>query len=236
MIKIFNLNLWRYNDFENRLTNLVKSVDNLQPDVIFLQEAQLDTRFSFLTQVELIKNQLNMNYRYTFHSTVYKKKHQKGEKLDTPIDHGMGILSKYPILNCFEYYLNHEDSDLEPRSVLFFELEKDNVIHKFINIHFTNKEEIAQTELGEIFQLLKDRNEDRIMVGDFNMFNLSDYLKGNDRYTLSYDFKQYISYKKDEGTLDYILIPKNYHFEKFECLEEYMSDHNAIFAQINKRE
>lgn len=232
MIKIFNLNLWRYNEFENRIINIIQSVENLQPDVIFLQESQLDIDQSFLTQEEIIKSKLNLDYKYSLHSTVYKKEYQKGQKLKDPIDHGMGIISKYPILNSFEYYLKQKDAGAEPRSVLFFDLEIEGILYKFINIHFTNKEEVAKQEMFEVFNLLERRNEKRILVGDFNMFNLTNYLEGLSDYKLSFDFSNYISYPKDNGTLDYILIPENYYFMEVKCLEEYMSDHKALFAKI----
>lgn len=233
MIKIFDLNLWRYNDFENRISSIVKNIENLQPDIIFLQETQLDLRYSTITQEEIIKNKLSADYRYSLHSTIYKKEYQRGQKLEKSIDHGMGIISKHPILNSFEYYLKQDDKNTEPRSILFFDLEINNIIHKFINIHFTNSEELAKKELHEVFNLLKYRAETRIMVGDFNLFNMSDYLKENNDYLLSHDFKKYVSFPKDSGTLDYILIPKNYYFNRLECLEDYMSDHRALFASVN---
>ena len=51
-------------------------------------------------------------------------------------------------------------------------------------------------------------------------------------YNLSNDFKKYISYKKDSGTLDYILLPKKYYFNELVCLEEYLSDHNGLYIEI----
>lgn len=241
MIKIFNLNLWRYNDFEKRLINIVKKIEDLSPDIIFLQETQLDQRCSFLTQTEIIKNKLNSDYKYSLQTAVYKKDKQAGVILNTQIDHGMAIISKYPVLNSFEYYLKKDTVVSEPRSVLFFDLDMCGVIHKFINIHFTNNEKIALQEFMELFELIENRKEKRLLIGDFNMFNFSEHLrqenllfkKIKENFKLSYDFKKYVSYEKDAGTLDYILIPNNYDFLSVDCLEEYMSDHKALFTTIS---
>ncbi|MEK7453162.1 MAG: endonuclease/exonuclease/phosphatase family protein [Patescibacteria group bacterium] len=239
MIKILDLNLWRYNDFENRLKNFLKVIKIKNPDVVFLQEVQIDTSISFFSQVEIIKKKLDkkLGYRYTLHSTISLKDHQSGKKLKIPIQHGMAILSKHPILNSFEYYLQKNTSELEPRSILCFDLEINNEIHKFANIHFANNEKLAKVQLKEFLNFLVKRKEKRILVGDFNMFKLSNYFKKNknslfSEYNLSNDFKKYISYKKDSGTLDYILLPKKYYFNELVCLEEYLSDHNGLYIEI----
>jgi endonuclease/exonuclease/phosphatase family metal-dependent hydrolase len=85
------------------------------------------------------------------------------------------------------------------------------------------------------------RKEKRIMVGDFNLFKMSEYEDIFKGYNLSYNFKKYQSFKegyengkmiKKDGTLDYMLIPNNYEFKLLEALEEYLSDHNALYAEV----
>ncbi len=239
MIKILSLNLWRYNDFDIRFENLLKVISNKNPDIILLQESQIDQSFSRLSQVEIIKNKINevisKDYKFSHYSTVYLKKYQKGEKLEIPVQHGMGIISKYPVVNSFEYYLNIIDKNPEPRSIFCFDLEIEDHIHKFANVHFTNNDIEAPKELQEFLGFIENRNERRIMCGDFNIFNLSEYLKNNKDYTLSTKFKKYILYEKDNGTLDYVLLPKEYNFIDFECLNDYLSDHKGIFAVVQEK-
>ncbi len=76
------------------------------------------------------------------------------------------------------------------------------------------------------------RGEKRILAGDFNMFNLPQYdmLSG---YKLSYDYKAYDSYPKDNGCLDYVAIPDEFAFSQVELLEEYLSDHKGLLVNIN---
>jgi endonuclease/exonuclease/phosphatase family metal-dependent hydrolase len=79
------------------------------------------------------------------------------------------------------------------------------------------------------------------MVGDFNLFKMAEYEDIFKGYILSYNFKNYQSFKesyedgkmiKKDGTLDYTLIPNNYQFKSLEVLEEYLSDHNALYVEI----
>jgi exonuclease III len=55
MISIFTLNLWRYYDFDSRKQKIIKFLKKNDPDIIFLQEVQINQGFSPFSQVELIK-------------------------------------------------------------------------------------------------------------------------------------------------------------------------------------
>lgn len=239
-MKILSLNLWRYYDWENRFENIVNSILEKKPDVIFLQEVQLDKEKSNFSQVDILKTELS-EYKYSIFSTVTIKTHQRGEELKNPIQHGMAILSRFPILNSFNYYLKLSRDEKEARSILCFDLEKDDKIYKMANIHFGNREDWAQSQLKEFIDFLDLRKEKRIMAGDFNLFKMTEYggiFKG---YNLSYNFKKYQSFKEDyengkivekKGTLDYVLIPNKYNFKSLEVWDEYLSDHNALFVEI----
>ena len=102
-MKILSLNLWRYYDWENRFENIVNSILEKEPDVIFLQEVQLDKEKSLFSQVEILKKELG-EYKYSIFSTIVIKTHQRGKELKNPIQHGMAILSKYPIVDPFVFY------------------------------------------------------------------------------------------------------------------------------------
>ncbi|MDP2651686.1 MAG: endonuclease/exonuclease/phosphatase family protein [bacterium] len=230
MISIFTLNLWRYYDFDSRLPNIVKAIKETQPDVVCLQEVQINPAISPLSQVEIIKKQLS-EYKYSIHSTTYQKDSQQGKKLDTSVQHGMAVLSKYPILNAFEFFVTLNEGEAEPRSMLCFDAEIHSMVFKFANVHFANREEWAKNQLQEFLDLICSRGEKRIIAGDFNMFKLPQYgmLQG---YKLSYDYKAYDSYPKDGGCLDYVAIPDEFEFSKVELLEDYLSDHKGLLVAI----
>jgi endonuclease/exonuclease/phosphatase family metal-dependent hydrolase len=231
MIKILTLNLWRYYDFEIRLPNIVEVIKNNNIDVVFMQEVQTDESFSSFSQVEIIKKYLP-EYKYSLHSVVYKKTSQQGKELLKPIQHGMAILSKYPIVNSFEYYVTQNQGEIEPRSILCFDVEINTKLYKLANIHFANKEDWAKKQFEEFMQFLFSRNEKRIMAGDFNMFNLSEYREIFPGYKISTDVKNYVSFPKDNYCLDYILIPDEFDFQDFQVLEEYLSDHKGLIGEI----
>lgn len=230
-LKLLTLNLWRYYDFENRLKNIIFEIDRLQPDVVFLQEVQIDQTISPLSQVEVIKNKLS-GYNYSLHSTIYLKTSQRGVNLEKPVQHGMAILSKHPITNSFEYYLDLSEDEKEARSNLCFDITLNNKTIKLANIHFGNKEEWSKAQLKEFIAYLESRNELRIMAGDFNMYGLNDYKDLYQYYLTSADFKKYISFPEKNWCLDYFLIPKNIKFIQVETINTYLSDHKGIFAVV----
>lgn len=232
MISIFTLNLWRYYDFDLRLPNIKKIINNKKPDIIFLQEVQIDTSLSCFSQVEIIKKLLP-GYKYSIHSTIYPKEFQRGEKLKIPVQHGMAIISKYPILNSFEYFLAKNVDELEPRSILCFDVKMRSKIYYFANIHFANKEKWAKNQLVEFLNFIHSRGEKRIMAGDFNLYDLPKYSNIFDGYSLSYNYKPYRSYLKDNGCLDYIMIPNNFQFTHLEVIEEHLSDHKGLFVNLD---
>lgn len=242
-MKILSLNLWRYYDWENRFENIVESIKEKKPDVIFLQETQLDKEKNNFSQVEILKKELQ-EYKYSIFSTIVVKTHQRGKKLKNPIQHGMAILSKHPIINSFNYFLELSEDEKEHRSILCFDIEKDGKIEKMANVHFGNRENWAKKQLKEFINFLNLRNEKRIMAGDFNLFEMIEYSDIYKDYKLSYDFKKYQSFKDDyengkmvekKGTLDYILIPDNYEFEKLEVIDKYLSDHSGLSSEIRKK-
>ncbi len=239
-MKILTLNLWRYYDWEKRFSNIIKNILEKKPDVIFLQEVQLDKTKSTFSQVEVLKKELQ-EYKYSIFSTIVVKTHQRDQKLKEPVQHGMAVLSKYPIANSFNYFLKLSEDEKEARSILCFNIEKENEIIKMANIHFGNREDWAKAQLKEFIDFLNQRNERRIMAGDFNLFKMPEYKNIFKDYKLSYDFKKYQSFKETyengkmiekKGTLDYVLIPKNMNFKNLEIIDDYLSDHQALFIEI----
>lgn len=235
MISIFTLNLWRYYDFESRLVNFEKVIKDKNPDIIFLQEVQIDTTISPFSQVEMIKKLLP-EYQYSIHSTIYLKESQRGEKLSIPVQHGMAVLSKYPIINSFEYFLSKNKAETEPRSILCFDVLVESKMYYFANIHFTNQEEAAQQQLVEFLHFIHSRGEKRIIAGDFNLYNLPECPNIFTGYKLSYDYHSYVSDPNNKGCLDYVMIPDDFSFSNLELLEEYLSDHKGLFVNVTSKE
>jgi endonuclease/exonuclease/phosphatase family metal-dependent hydrolase len=128
--------------------------------------------------------------------------------------------------------LNKDNDELEPRSILCFDVVIKTKIYYFANIHFTNKEQTAKNELIEFLKFIHSRREKRIMAGDFNLFNLPKYCDIYVGYKLSYNFKNYLSYPNDNGCLDYVLMPAHFEFKNIELSDSDLSDHKGVFVEI----
>ncbi|GAX62623.1 endonuclease/exonuclease/phosphatase [Candidatus Scalindua japonica] len=46
MTKIFDLNLWNYNNFEERKSHIIEAIMQYDPDIITFQEVRDDLRFN----------------------------------------------------------------------------------------------------------------------------------------------------------------------------------------------
>jgi len=203
----------------------------INPDVICTQETQRDIAFDSRNQIEIINSELG--YPHSNFSIAEIKHTQKGVSLENPIEHGLGILSKFP----FEVEvipLTKDNNDKEQRIIIKCEIDIDGVLCVIANLHFSNSDVWAEKHFKETLSIFKENKNLPILVGDFNIFNISKYRElYSDSYQTSSDLYDYTSYPKDNGSLDYILLPHKYKFESFSCRDEYVSDHRMIVAKIN---
>lgn len=233
MLKIMTLNLWRYYDWGNRKKNIIKLINGNSPDVIGMQEVQTNTSFSFYPQSNDIANNTDYKYRTFAPTSVKFNQIDKKGKKTMRATHGLAILSKYPIISSESYVLEQQKSDKEARSVLFCTIQKNDQIIEVCNVHFSNDDDLAHLHLKELMEICTERKINPIIFGDFNLFDISKY-KSNilSNYLSSIDFKNYQSYPKDNGTLDYVLVPDKYSIKKVICPTLYVSDHRALITDI----
>ena len=219
---IFTLNLWRQYQWKIRKPKIVEFLKENLPDVICLQEVQICP--NGLSQTEELQ-QLLPEYGFCIHSTIYPKTTEKGQLLENPKQHGMAILSKYPITNSLTYFVPQQKDEKEPRSVLLFDVLKNNEIYKFTNVHLGNHTNWATPQLANLLTFLEIRQEKRILAGDFNLFKLAKLAN----YHSSFNFQNYTSHKN--WTLDYVLLPQKYQFQALE-ISENLSDHFGLLVEI----
>ena len=93
MIKIASLNLWRFNEWERRLPLIVESIKKVNPDIIFFQEMQTDISFDKRNQLDILNSFLK--YPHQMFTLADIKTKRKGVPLSHPVDHGLGVLSKF---------------------------------------------------------------------------------------------------------------------------------------------
>lgn len=237
MLKIMTLNLWCYFDWEKRKDTIVSVVQRLNPDFIAFQEAQTNHSFSPWPQSDFIAN--SCGFKYRLFAPTYKRDGQidKDGNMNQETSFGLAFISKYPIISAETYFLRrHLDHD-EACSVVFATLDIHGELTDVCNVHFGNSDLFSDLHLNELMDLCDERNIKPILLGDFNHFNLAAYKETRLKdYTLTTDVAQYESMPKNNGTLDYIAVPsKKYDIKSVVCPEEYVSDHRAVYATVERK-
>ncbi|MEO5690967.1 MAG: endonuclease/exonuclease/phosphatase family protein [Candidatus Saccharimonadales bacterium] len=235
MIKAMTLNLWCYFDWENRKDNITSLIHDESPDFLAFQEVQTNHAFSPFPQSDYIAE--SAGYKYKIFAPMYKRDGQidTSGNMTQETSYGLGFISKHPIISVESYYLKrHPDYD-EETSVLFCKIDVDSREIDICNVHFGNSDLFSELHLNELMDLCKKRNVNPIILGDFNNFDLGAYKqKCLTGYSLSTDIEKYESMPKNNGTLDYIIVPSSdFDITDVKCPEIYVSDHRAVIADIN---
>jgi endonuclease/exonuclease/phosphatase family metal-dependent hydrolase len=236
MLKIMTLNLWCYFDWNNRKDNIISLVNELAPDFKAFQEAQTNHSFSEFPQSDFIAD--NCGFKYRVFAPTYKRDGQidKDGGMTQETSFGLAFISKFPVISSETYFLRqHPDHD-EACSVLFCKIDVDGTPVDVCNVHFGNSDLFADLHLNELMDLCEERKIKPIILGDFNIFNLSAYKSNRLKdYMISTDVAEYTSMPKDKGTLDYIAVPSAYTLSNVQCPELYVSDHRALFATAEQK-
>lgn len=230
-IKILSLNLWGFNDWEHRLPEIINNIKKEDPDIVCIQEAQKDVSKFLEDQISIINKDLRFPNAKFEVATI--KTTKNGIPLENPFEHGLGVLSKFPT-ETEVVKLKREAVDTEDRIILRIKITLKEKAYVIYNVHFSNQDKLAELHFKETLEIARKRDEVPIIVGDFNVKNLSQYKDTYDSfYKNSADVFSYISYPKDNLSYDYFLIPNKYDFLDFKCLDNYLSDHRAIKAEID---
>lgn len=218
LIKLFNLNLHGYWNWNKRINKLVKSIKKYDPDIITLQEAQIDKNISSTNQAEEINSFIKypyLNFAPCFDSSI---DYGKGSTTNHSIIEGLAIISKLSFSSSHADLPITKKLDRWPRIIQNCHNQQLTIT----NIHLSKHH---PTRLNQ-YPLLPSEN---ILIGDFNAQpkEISSHLKN---LQSSYEFKKYISFPTQNITLDYCLIPKG-NFVKLITITD-LSDHNAIYCEL----
>jgi endonuclease/exonuclease/phosphatase family metal-dependent hydrolase len=149
-----------------------------------------------------------------------------------PFREGLAVLSRFPIVRTESLALYQAEDDKHVRTIQNVDLDSRDEEIKISNVHFSNNAH-SMEQLRETLSIFDTRGEERIVVGDFNIFELgesrADY---GEKYSSSVDFSKYISYPSQGQTLDYVLLPLKYTFSSVDVLEG-LSDHNALIVDYS---
>lgn len=229
-LKICSLNLHGFKGWDSREPKIIDYLGDVKPDVILFQEVVHDLEYGPYNQIDILNKALLYEHVNTSVSRLYISERTGMNK------EGLGILSKLPIHRTETLVLNKQPDDKHNRIVQMVDLNLNGTEVKLANVHFTNRQHLSRLHLQELIELLNQRNEERVIAGDFNMYDIADNADlYADKYTASTDFKKYISYPEKQETLDYILIPKTYEFETLETHDGNFSDHSALLTDIRSK-
>lgn len=235
MLKAMTLNLWCYFDWENRKDNITSLIKSESPDFVAFQEAQTNHAFSAFPQSDYIADATGHKYRVF--APMYKRDDQidKAGNMTQETSYGLALISKHPVISVESYFLRrHPDYD-EETSILLCKISVNDKIIDVCNVHFGNSDLFSDLHINELMNLCKERDIEPIILGDFNNFNLSTYKQDRLRnYTITSEVADYESMPKNNGTLDYIVVPSSeYAITGVVCPDIYVSDHRALIADIN---
>ena len=239
-MKVLTANIWRYYEWEKRKEKLFNFLKKEDADIILLQEVAYDERLKdkWKNQVEEINEQVK------YPSSTFGKLMEMKKWHDKPIDwvmfYGFGILSKYPIKHSEVIILPPVEKNKKFGFMhIVVETPERNI--DLINVHFENTNKGSIEHLKQTLNWCKKKGIKPIIAGDFNIKIIEDLKEiARESYDISYLIKPYKSFMPTEFshdkipiTLDYIII----HMEKFkfisvECINNNISDHSPVLAEI----
>jgi len=228
-MKILNLNIQGYNNFNKRKPKIVKFIQKHNPDIITLQEVRDDLRFNKKGNNQAKQLQKEINYPFClFMKTMDINKVNK--TMNNPkCFEGIAVISKHPIIKTIKKKLKKHQRDEYTRGILYVRINKMDI---FV-VHFSPDDLFSKLHLIETLKYIKQKNILPIIIGDFNIrkkYIIKSVL--SKEYISSSNIKKYISYPPAKYTLDYIIIPKDLRFKSFACIGNELSDHKALVAEI----
>ena len=231
-LTITSLNLQAFEEWETRSPRILEYLSKTNPDIIVFQETVFLPSVSPHNQAQL----LNQTLGYPFEvSTI--------SRLQVGIQHpiyreGLAILSKYPISSSDTLTLKKAEGDSLNRILQMVDIVVEGAIIRLGNIHFsiTDFVDFATPHLQETLDILKSRNEKRILIGDFNLTYLeeSENLWGKEyKATTEVPYITYPTWHEGPKRTDYALIPKEYAFDSITVSEDGLSDHRALTIVVD---
>lgn len=227
-MKITSLNIQEFTNWEARQPAIIDYLRTENPDVIVFQEVVFLPHISAFNQVQLLNQVLGYEHEQSVVTRL------QASTVHETYREGLAALSRYSIIRSDTIILKQAVGDEHNRIIQLLDLEVDGKIVKIANVHFsmTDVTDFASAHLQETLDILKMRNEERVIVGDFNLSSLEilSHMWG-DTYRCS-DEEDYISFPSLNKRIDYFLIPKSYAFNSISTSDNSLSDHRALTADI----
>jgi endonuclease/exonuclease/phosphatase family metal-dependent hydrolase len=228
-MKLTTLNLQGFTDWQQRKPEIVEYLKTTDPDVILFQEVVFIPDISPFNQAQLLNQELDYPYE---HSAVTRL--QPSMEYRT-FREGLSVLSKYPITKTDTVVLKKEFDDEHYRIIQLIDLVMGDTMILLANVHFslTDDTDFATAHLKETLEIIKDKDEERIIAGDFNIDHLEQLSAiWGEQYEASTKMP-YISYPAMNKRNDYVLVPKPFIFGELSTSGDSLSDHRAVTVEID---
>lgn len=231
-MKITTLNLQGFTDWKARKPLIMDYLTKENPDIILFQEVVFLPEVSAWNQAQILNRELNYPYE---HSSVTRL--QVGLEYETYRE-GLAFVSRFPVTTTDTIVLKKAPEDPLNRIIQLIDVVINNQTIKLANVHFsvTDTTDFATAHLQETLAILAEREEERIIIGDFNLTSLDTTTAlWRDHYTASTTFP-YVSFPGMNKSIDYILVPKSYNLDSVIESGDGLSDHRALTAGISRLE
>jgi endonuclease/exonuclease/phosphatase family metal-dependent hydrolase len=232
MIKIFDLNLWNYNNFTERKPRIIEAIKKYDPDIITFQEVRDDLRYNSrgYNQARQLNTKLgykNFAFMKTMDVNIVNNRSENPDCIE-----GLAILSKYPIVKVIRKKLAQHEYDKYTRGILCASIKAQSNVDVCV-VHFSPDKLFSKLHLEETIKFFRNKETKPIILGDFN---IDDHdivtMVASDDYKISTDSNPCITLPETKRTIDGILIPREYEFKSFYCAGTNLSDHKALIAEI----
>ncbi|GEM_PF-507843 len=229
-LKIISINIHTAKNWNGifDLDSLVEFLKSEDPDIIGMQEVDRNwsKRSMFLDLCTELSSRLNMYHAYS--ASLERAQGYYGNL----------ILSKYPIVQSRAEKL---PSTLETRSFVYGQVYLAGAWINIINTHLGLSEVDRYLQASKIDHFSKGLKGPLIIMGDFNA-EASDpgvqILKQNkqDLQEMS-EYCSWGTFRAQSGQLtgriDYILVSNEFEYQSFKIVDNYISDHLPLIAEIS---
>ncbi len=225
------MNIHNYHHFAERKPKIVTLIKEYDPDIVALQEIRDDRakNKAGMDQAKQLNNELNFKY---FKFLRVNNRNKVKDLINIPLCYeGLAILSKFPF-SSNKIILKKHSEDTYSRKILVANIKMGSQIIPVWVVHFSNSDLFARLHAEET--LIYAKSIQPIILGDFNIkYPLEVKKLAEENNYISSSNYDYISFPEDNCSYDYIFIPQKYSFLSFKCIPQDVSDHKALFAEIN---
>lgn len=227
-MRITSLNLRGFFDWTARSPQIVAYLRDVEPDVILFQEVVFLPDVSPFSPVDLLNRDLGLPFR---HEAITRL--QRG-RTRSVYREGLGLLSKLPLAATEVLALQHEEGDPHQRIVQLADVVADDGVWPLANVHLSVRDDFALHHLGEVLTIVQNREERRILGGDFNVDHLERHAALWHDAVLTTQVATYQSHPSTHENDDYFLVPTEFRIDRVRLSGDELSDHEAVTVDLSR--